>query len=190
MNDELKLPVYAKATLVLLGLALLVLTIHIGSGIIFPLFFAAIFAILLTPVQQRLERWRVPRILAIALTVILGFAVFLSLLYFIYHQGTQLSAQMPAFKAKFAQVGAQLQTWLAERYGISDAQLMGWINKGSSNAAAWAGGSLTALTGLVVSISLLPVYVFLLLFYRPMLVEFLTEVFRAAAAKASACRKS
>ena len=180
MNDELKIPFYAKATLILLGLALLVFTIHIGSGIIFPLFFAAIFAILLTPVQQRLERWRVPRILAIALTVIVGFAIFLSLLYFIYHQGTQLSTQVPAFKAKFVQVGTELQTWLAQRYGVSDAQLMGWISRGGNSAASWAGGSLTAVTGLLVSISLLPVYVFLLLFYRPMLVEFLTEVFSSS----------
>ena len=175
--NNVQLPFYAKATLILLGLALLVLTIHIGSGIIFPLFFAVIFAILLTPVQQRLERWRVPRVLAIALSVVLGFVVFLSLLFFIYHQATQLSTQLPVFKAKFIQVSGQLQAWLAQRYGITDQQLLDWLKGRASGAAAWAGGSLTALTGLLISISLLPVYVFLLLFYRPMLVEFLTEVF-------------
>jgi AI-2 transport protein TqsA len=174
---ETQLPFYAKATLILLGLALLVFTIHIGSSIIFPLFFAAIFAILLTPVQQRLEKWHVPRVLAIALTVLLGFAVFLSLLFFIYWQGSQLSTQMPLFKAKFLHMSTQFQAWLLQRYGVSNERLMGWVNKGGSSAAAWASGSLTAVTGLLVSISLLPVYVFLLLFYRPMLVEFMTQVF-------------
>lgn len=175
--NETQLPSYAKATLILLGLSLLVFTIHVASGILFPLFFAVIFAILLTPVQQRLERWRVPRLPAIGLSVVLGFAVFLGLLFFIYHQATQLSTQMPAFKAKFIQVGGQLQAWLAQRYGVTDQQLLGWLQRGGSSAAAWAGSSLTAVTGLLVSVSLLPVYVFLLLFYRPMLVEFLTEVF-------------
>ena len=49
---ELQFPLYVKAPLVLLGLALLVFTLHIASEIIFPLFFAAIFAIMLHPVEQ------------------------------------------------------------------------------------------------------------------------------------------
>ena len=117
---ELQFPLYVKAPLVLLGLALLVFALHIASEIIFPLFFAAIFAIMLHPVERWLIRKRVPQLLAIALTVVLGVAAVVGLVYFISVEAAQLSDQMPMFKKKLADTTAQVHEWLQNRFGLSD----------------------------------------------------------------------
>ena len=176
-NPELQFPLYVKVPLVLLGLALAVFTLHIASDIIFPLFFAAIFAIMLHPVEQWLLRRRVPRLLAIALTVVLGVATLLGLFYFIYLEAAQLSSQMPMFKAKFAQTIAQVHEWLQEHLGVSDQKLKGWVSEAGNRASALLGGTLSAVSGLLVVATLIPVYIFLLFLYQRRLVDFLTQVF-------------
>ena len=176
-TQELQFPLYVKAPLVLLGLALVVFTLHIASDIIFPLFFAAIFAIMLHPVEQWLLRRRVPPLLAIALTVVLGVASLVGLLYFIYLEAAQLSSQMPLFKAKFAQTTAQVHEWLQSRFGLSDQKLQSWVSEAGNRASSLLGGTLSAVSGLLVMATLIPVYIFLLFLYQRRLVDFLVQVF-------------
>ena len=176
-SRELQFPLYVKAPLVLLGLALAVFTLHIASEIIFPLFFAAIFAIMLHPVEQWLLRHRVPKLIAITLTVVLGVASLLGLLYFIYLEASQLSSQMPLFKAKFAQTTTQVHEWLQSNFGFSDQKLQGWVGEAGNRASMLLGGTLAAVSGLLVVATLIPVYIFLLFLYQRRLVDFLTQVF-------------
>jgi predicted PurR-regulated permease PerM len=174
---EVRLPLYAKVPLVLLMLLLLVLTLYFAGSILYPIIFAAIFAILLLPVQQWLMRRRVPEGLAIALTVLLGVATLVGLLYFLYAQAGQLAGQLPLFKAKLLQAQQELLSWLDRRYGITNQRLLGWLQQATSRATAFVGEALTAVSGLVVVATLVPVYVFLLLLYRQRLVRFITELF-------------
>ena len=174
---ELQFPLYVKAPLILLGLALAVFTLHIASEIIFPLFFAAIFAIMLHPVEQWLLRRRVPQLLAITLTVVLGVAGVLGLVYFISVEAAQLSDQMPMFKKKLAETTAQVHEWLQSRFGLSDQKLQGWVGEAGAKAQGLLGGTLSAVSGLLVTFTLIPVYIFLLFLYQRRLVDFLVQAF-------------
>ncbi|GAA4494221.1 AI-2E family transporter [Hymenobacter ginsengisoli] len=174
---ELAFPLYVKVPLILLGLALLVLTLHLAADLIFPLLFAAIFAIMLHPVEQWLLRHRVPPLLAIGLTVVLGVVSLLGLLYFIYVESMHLGAQLPMFKAKLLQATQQFTQWLNVRFGLTNQKLMSYVNEASSRAAGLLGGTLTAVSGLLVVATLIPVYIFLLFLYQRRLVDFLTQVF-------------
>ncbi|MBF9223538.1 AI-2E family transporter [Hymenobacter ruricola] len=176
-SRELQFPLYVKLPLILLGLALAVFTIHVASEIIFPLFFAAIFAIMLHPVEQWLLRHRVPKLLAITLTVVLGVTALLGVLYFVYVEASQLSSQMPLFKKKFAETTVQVHQWLQTRFGVSDQKLQGYLSEAGNRASALLGGTLSAVSGLAVVVTLLPVYIFLLFLYQRRLVDFLTQVF-------------
>ena len=176
-NPKIELPFYAKAPLVMLGIALFVWTIYLASDILFPFFFAAIFAILLLPIEQWLLRRRVPELLAITLTVLLGLAVLLGIMYFIYLQAGELATQMPVFKTKILQTQRQLVSWLDARFGITTERLLGWLQQATSRATALAGQTLSAVSGLLVVTTLVPVYIFLLLLYRERLVNFIIQVF-------------
>ena len=187
------LPLYAKAALVGVALALLVFTVHVAGEIIFPLGFAGIFAVLLHPIEQWLRRHRVPELLAIGLTVLLGVVVVLGLVFFIYLEALQLGEQAPLFKTKFAAAAQQLTGWLNTRFGVTDQKINSWLNEGASRLTGLAGGTLSALTRLLVVLALVPVYVFLLLLYQDLLVAFLTQVFsgrRRSAGVAEVLRES
>ena len=175
-SPERTYPLYIKAPLVLLGLALVVLTLHLAADLIFPLLFAAIFAIMLHPVEQWLLRHRVPPLLAIGLTVVLGVAALLGLLYFIYVEATHLSSQLPMFRTKLLATTQLLVQWLNTR-GLTTQKLLSYVNEASSRAAGLLGGTLTAVSGLLVVATLIPVYIFLLFLYQHRLVDFLTQVF-------------
>ncbi len=174
---ELAFPLYIKAPLILLGLALLVLTLHLAAELIFPLLFAAIFAIMLHPVEQWLLRHRVPPLLAIGLTVVLGVVALLGLFYFIYAEALHLSSQLPVFKAKLLATTQQFTQWLNARFGITDQKLLGYVKEVGSRATGLLGGTLTAVSGMLVVATLIPVYIFLLFLYQRRLVDFLTQVF-------------
>ena len=176
-HHEPQYPLYIKAPLVMLGLVMVVFTLHIASDLIFPLLFASIFAIMLHPVEQWLVRHRVPPLLAIGLTVILGVAALLALLYFIYLEAGQLATQMPMFKTKLLNVVGQLTQWLNTRFGLTNQKLLSYVNEAGSRAAGLLGGTLGAVSGLVVVATLIPVYIFLLMLYQRRLVDFLTQVF-------------
>lgn len=176
-SQEPRYPLFIKAPLVMLALALVVFTLHIAADLIFPLFFAAIFAIMLHPVEQWLIRRKLPPLLVIGLTVVLGIAALLGLLYFIYLEATELSSQLPVFKAKLFQTVTQVEHWLNARFGVTNQKLMSYVNEAGSHAAGIVGGTLAAVSGLLVVVTLLPVYIFLLFLYQQRLVLFLTQVF-------------
>ena len=64
-SREIELPSYAKLVCILLSLVIIVYGLHELQGLLIPLVFAILFSVLLFPLVQRLENWRVPRILAI-----------------------------------------------------------------------------------------------------------------------------
>lgn len=71
IKENIKLPLYAKSTLILVGLFALVATLYIARGIIIPFVFALIIAVVLHPVQVRIEKWGVHRMIAILAALIL-----------------------------------------------------------------------------------------------------------------------
>ncbi len=187
------LPLYAKVALVGVALALLVFTVHIAGEIIFPLGFAGIFAVLLHPVERWLRRRRVPQLLAIFLTVLLGVVAVLGLVFFVGNEAAQLGEQMPLFKSKLLASAHQVQGWLNARFGVTNQKVNAWLNEGAGRLTGLAGGTLSALTRLLVVLALVPVYVFLLLLYQDLLVAFLTQVFsgrRRSAGVAEVLRES
>ena len=62
-------PLYAKITAVILLVYLVLYGLYIGQDILAPLGFAFLFAVLLRPMEKKFIQWRVPKILAIVLTL-------------------------------------------------------------------------------------------------------------------------
>jgi len=67
-DKELKFPFYARVTIFLIGLFALLTMLYIAQGIIVPIIFAIIIAILLQPVVNFLVKRKINRLLAIIIT--------------------------------------------------------------------------------------------------------------------------
>ncbi|HUQ97100.1 MAG TPA: AI-2E family transporter [Chitinophagaceae bacterium] len=177
-TDEPEYPFYIKAPLVLIGLFLFFYILALMSSVLIPFAFAGLIAILLNPLFNRLDR-KLPRIIAIVLTLLIALAVMAGLFYFLSSQIANFGKSLPALKEKTTMLLSELQTWIQLRFGVSVEKQVAGIK-----SEVTGGGGMTMLTntlgtvlGLVSVLILLPIYVFLLLFYKPLILDFLFQVF-------------
>ena len=71
--------------------------------------------------------------------------------------------------------------WISNNMNISHSKIKGWINDTKSqsinNISTVLGSALLGIGGTVVIIFLMPVYIFMILFYKPLLLEFISKLF-------------
>ena len=181
MDKELKFPFYAKASFIFIGVFAFIFMLYIGKSIIIPLIFATIIAIVLHPVVTFLVRLRVNRVLAITITLILTALLIVGLGTFLISQISRFSESWPKLVEKFDGYINEIITWASGYFDISPQKIIDWITKTKSelfNASGTAiGQTLVNVGNGLIVILLIPVYVFMILFYQPLLIEFIRMVF-------------
>ena len=95
INKEFTLPFYLKTTILLIGFFVLFAIFYIAKGIIVPLIFATILAILLHPVVNFFVRKKVNRLVAIVITLILAISVIIAFGGFLFSQASRFSESWP-----------------------------------------------------------------------------------------------
>jgi predicted PurR-regulated permease PerM len=170
-------PFYKKSTLVLLGIILLVYVLFTLSDILVPIAFSVLIAILLNPLNSRLQRLRIPKVLAIMLTLLIALTVVGLLLYFLSSQIIQFGEMAPVLKQKFTQILTDLQHWAETTFGISIQKQTQMLKDAANSSKAVVGKTVSSALGIFSLLFLIPVYIFLLLFYKPLILNFLFEVF-------------
>jgi predicted PurR-regulated permease PerM len=166
-----------KATVVLFGLTLLVYALLNLKGVLVPLAFSALLAILLNPLVNRLQQKKVPRVVAIVLALLLSLIVIAGIGYFLSSQIASFSDQLPLLKKKFADLLLQLQQEAKHRFGWNMQKQHEMINDAQTKIQPLVGQTLGTLAGSLFMMFLLPVYTFLFLYYKNLLVNFIFEVF-------------
>ena len=181
MGVEMKLPFYAKAALILIGLLALFTVLDIAQSIIVPLVFAIIIAIALHPVVNFLTRIKVNRVIAIILTLVLTFLVIVAFGALIISQGIRFGESWPILAEKFDGFLNQTITAASGYFDINPQKIQAWITKATGEiiniSAAAIGKTIVIISGALVVLFLIPVYVFLILFYKPILLEFIYRLF-------------
>jgi predicted PurR-regulated permease PerM len=177
----LSIPIYAKASLLLMGICAFVYMLFIGQQVLLPIIFATIVAVLLNPFVQFLVRHHLPRILAIVIAVLLAMLVTAALVYFISSQINSFAEASPRYKEKLDGLLKQTIAWVSTQINIAPEKLRGWLTNAQSevmkNSGAILGQTLSTVGGFVLGTVLLPVYVIMILWYQPLLREFFRRVF-------------
>jgi predicted PurR-regulated permease PerM len=181
MERSNKFPLIAKISLFLMGFVALVFVMYIAQGIILPLIFAVFFAIILHPVVNLITRLKINRIIAIAITLILSLIVIVAFATFLYSQFNSLSESLPAFIERGTQIFNETNAWASSSFDIQPEKIHKWIinfqGKLISKSGEEIGKTLVNLGSLLGSLFITPVYVFLLLYYHPLLLEFFRRLF-------------
>ncbi|MBW4889180.1 AI-2E family transporter [Mucilaginibacter sp. HMF5004] len=170
-------PFYLKTTVILFGLVLLTYILYTLQSIIVPLAFSFIIAILLNPLYSLFLRIKIPAIPAILLTILIAYAIVGSILFFLSMQMIHFSESFPALQGKFSHMFIQFQQWVQQTFKFSIPKQDQLLNEALNSSKALIGSTVgTALTTLSVLV-LIPVYVFMILFYKTLLINFLYEIF-------------
>jgi AI-2 transport protein TqsA len=169
-------PFYIKAPAILAGLLITFFILYVLKDVLVPLAFACLIAILLNPLSNRLQR-HLPRVLSIFISMLIALIVITAVFYFLSSQVAHFFDDLDAIKAKFAKLLQGLQQWLEETFGISSKKQVQMINEAANNSKAVIGQTLSGLLGMLSIVFLIPVYTFLMMLYKTLILNFLYEVF-------------
>ena len=169
-------PFYMKATVILFGLILFFFVLFTLREILIPVAFAFLIAILLNPLNNRLER-KLPKTLAIFCTLFIAISVITGIFYFLSTQIASFSESIPALKAKSVSIINDLQQWMRFHFGMSIQKQAEMVKNALENRQVYVGQTLSAILGITSVLILIPIYVFFLLFYKTLILDFLFQVF-------------
>ncbi len=170
-------PFYIKATVVLFGIILLCYALFNLKEILAPIAFSLIIAILLNPLVNKLQKWGLKKMLAISIAIVVAFIVVGGILYFISSQVMNFGDNLPELKVKFNEHFVQLQSWVEANFNMPIAKQKKAIDDALNSSKAFVGSAVGGLLGTLGLIFLVPIYVFLLLLYKKLILNFFHEVF-------------
>ncbi len=179
MPQDITQPFYQKLSHTLIALSLITLAIYLGQDIVVPLAMAGLLSVLLRPIEERLIRWKFPKVVAISIALLLAIVVLVGLAVFLSMQLAQFSDDLPKLKQHINDVYTQVRGWVQREYKVSYKQQDQYIQQAQSQTmdSLQGAGSLSFITGPLGTLILLPIYVFLLMYYRTMLLHFVMILF-------------
>lgn len=175
-------PFYAKFALILISLIALGYVAIIGKEIICPLIFSFLFAILLLPLANFLERkCRLPRSVASIVSVLLLVTGIVLVFYLLVSQLSLLAHDWPLLKAQIAKSADGLQTWIENTFHVKEDKQLSIFhnitNKLLDTSTTIIGATVLSVSSIVLFLVFILIYTFFLLFHRSLLLRFLIAVF-------------
>lgn len=165
----------------LTSMLILVYGLYELQELLVPLVFAILFSVLLFPLCSRLEKWRVPRILAILLCLILTLAVIVGILYAVTTQISSFAEVLPQLIEKGNKLFNNLQIYADEHFNIDRKRQLTEARKYLNTALETGGALLTstllATTSTLTDVFIVLLFIFFLLLYRDFFRSFFYKVF-------------
>jgi predicted PurR-regulated permease PerM len=183
MDPVLRFPFYAKASLVCIGLFAFTAILFFTQDIIVPIIYSTIIAIALSPIVGFLVKKQLNRVLAITITVTLLILFTVALITVLSTQMVQFADSFPVLIEKFRELLKRSVNWTSDNFNISTYKINSWLNE--KNAELLKKGSSAVAQTLIntgnalVIIVLIPVYVFMILYYQPLLIQFIFKLFKS-----------
>jgi predicted PurR-regulated permease PerM len=181
METQRTIPFYARIALIAVGLFAFAGTMYLAQQIIVPLLYAVLIAILLNPLVNFLTARGLNKVIAILVALFLAVALFLLLCYVITSQITMFSESYPRLKEKFVLALHDLVKWASGTFNIRPYKITAWMDENQADAIdSIAIGAIVEGTGRILFVAMLiPVYVYMILYYKTLLLEFTRRLFRA-----------
>jgi predicted PurR-regulated permease PerM len=169
-----------RVTLLLLIPILFLYGIIAAKEFLFPLFLALLFAYLLLPIVSFLESNGLPKAISILLSILLAFVVVGGVILLFYSQLNLLMEDYDAIKQQASQNINAFENTLKETFGLQGNLINGFLQDRVDTFFSSEGSGInrlfSATTGTISKLFLLPVYVFLFLFFRTKFASFILKV--------------
>ena len=167
-----------------MGLSAFISILYIAQNILIPVIYSTIIAIVLSPAVNLLTRKGMNRTLAITGTLLFMISVTILVITVLSREMMQLSDSFPKLLEKFNSLTQQSAAWISENFNISIRKVNLMVAEKKTdllNGTSDSLGQTLITTGsILVVLVLIPVYVFMILFYQPLLLEFVHKLFRSA----------
>lgn len=180
MDDNIicmnQLPLTVRRSIELLGLCLLIALFSVANTIIMPLLMAFFVSLMLLPMYRFLRKIKIPEVIAIILAILTATLIIIIIFGFVSLQIASLVNDFPQLEKNLNLHWNTLSAWINRNLNLSaDEQIKVLQKQGTNllnNAGSYLSGAALSLTGVFVFIGLLPIYIFLILFYKNLLLRF------------------
>ncbi|GAO31544.1 AI-2E family transporter [Geofilum rubicundum] len=174
-------PAYMRLTSILLGIVLLVFVMKEAKVILVPILIAGFLAVLISPFTSWLEKNRVPSALAAVISLISLLVILSGIVYFFYNQILNFSGDLAGLEARFSELAGNINNFTAEHFdGVVPISMDNvkevLFQQIYDNMNVLTQGIL-ATAGTLTLVFIIPVYIFLFIYYRWFIIEFFKKVF-------------
>ena len=170
------MPLTVRRSIEVLGLCALGAIIILGQSVIMPLLMAFFISIVLLPPFRWLMKHKVPESLSIVFCIIGFIMLIAAVAFFLSWQIGGFVSDIDTIKKNLSIHWDNLSKWISSKTHYSVEQQLGIIKQQSSklgsNITGQIQGALASLSGIFIFLGLLPIYIFLIMFYRNLLLRF------------------
>ncbi|NGP76172.1 AI-2E family transporter [Balneolaceae bacterium YR4-1] len=183
-----KYPFWLKFTIILLGLILFYIVLVYGKFILMPIAMSALLAMLLEPLSGVLEKLKIGRMAAILLSLLLVIIVTIGIFSLLSIQFVQFADRLPEANEKLQVISSNLLTFFQDIFGIAPEQQVDFLQQGLSNVIDRSGEYLSTAVGATTSVfttlTILPFFVFFMMYYKEMYQTFIHQAFKGEETRA------
>ncbi|MBA3901806.1 MAG: AI-2E family transporter [Bacteroidetes bacterium] len=177
------MPGYARAALILIAIYLIINGVILGKELLVPIAFGALFSTLLLPVAVFLEKAKfIGRMSSSVMAVLLAIVIFASLIFGLYRQVILFIADVPLYTERLFGLLNQVQVFINE---VTPFMINLDVESVKKAAIDFVQDNFQSLTNIIFSIVgsitvfiLIPIYIFLFLYYRDFLQEFIVKLYK------------
>lgn len=180
--QEYTIPYIVRLAFALICVTILVYWMYVLDSIVPLLLFSILFAMAMYPLVEWLERKNIGRVMSITIGILTFTLIGAGVVALMCYQVTDFTEMLPQLLQKVNASLTNLQQWAFDRFKIPPSKQLNELQKYTQNLAnsggAVVGTALTTTTNMLANLSILPVYVFFLLYYRDLFKQFFYKVFK------------
>lgn len=185
--ESVKHPFYHRLSLNLISIALIITAVYLGKDVILPVMFSILLATLLLPIYKFLLRKKFPRPLAILLPLTISLVLVFFVVFLLSKQVVKFVDDLPALSTRVDELKLSAERWIDDQTNVTVTEQEKYLDQTvknlKSNAPKMVGATFLTLTDIITYLVLIPIYTFLILFYKDTIKAFLMNAFRTGTEK-------
>jgi predicted PurR-regulated permease PerM len=175
-------PLYVKLGFQFLVIFFVCFFINIAQSILIPFAFAVLLTVLLLPIVNFLETKNINKVISICIAILLAIGAIATIIYFLSSQIASFLRDVPSIKQHLNEHIIAIQKWIKRKFDVSFSEQNQYITQQADKLKATGTGYLKttffSITDTLLVLVLMPIYTFLLLYYRAHIRNFLFNVFK------------
>lgn len=185
--ESVKHPFYHRLSLNLISIALIIAAVYLGKDVVLPVMFSILLATLLLPIVKFLLRKKFPRPLAIILPLTLSLVAVFFIVFLLSKQIVKFVDDLPTLSERVDELKLKAERWVDDQTNVTVREQEKYLDQGvkklKENAPKMVGATFLTLTDIITYLVLIPIYTFLILFYKDTIKAFLMNAFRTGTEK-------
>jgi len=159
----------------LMVLALIIAALILTKDIILPMAFAALFSVVLLPLEKKFER-KMGRVFSITMVLLIAFGAMTLVSWFVVAQLSSLAESLPDLESKYMALLNSVSGQVNQLLRIDTYEQTQLLKDGLKNMSSYFGTLLLSTSYFAYFFIQVPIYIFLFLLYRERFKDFLLAI--------------